>query len=224
MNMNRLIYITTISIIIVVVFYLWQSSTIQRLLELPKTKSVSYIQKLKSLNQTIVTPNSFVFIGNSIVMQGKWNDLLGASNIVNHGLSGDRIALMIDRLDSVLDQKPAKLFIMIGINDLGDDVSNEYMETHYKKIMDNITIKSHETLVYFHSMLPTKNTGRDNAQIQEINAILKDLCKGSSYTYIDLYNVFKDKNGDLNMDFSTDGLHLNSMGYELWAKKISKYI
>jgi len=42
------------------------------------------------------------------------------------------------------------------------------------------------------------------------------------YTYVDLYNEFTDGQGRLDEKLTTDGLHLNKSGYELWVRILRK--
>jgi lysophospholipase L1-like esterase len=56
---------------------------------------------------------------------------------------------------------------------------------------------------------------------------LKRNAKNNRYTYIDLKNKLKDKNGKLDAKYAKpDGLHLNKLGYNVWIKflKTKKYL
>ena len=39
--------------------------------------------------------------------------------------------------------------------------------------------------------------------------------------YLDLYPLFTDRNGDLSLEFTTDGLHLNPQGYTVWRTALA---
>ena len=43
--------------------------------------------------------------------------------------------------------------------------------------------------------------------------------------YIDLYSILKEKKSNkINGDYTTDGLHLNEIGYELISEKLKEYM
>ncbi|NEQ68934.1 MAG: lysophospholipase, partial [Symploca sp. SIO2D2] len=55
-----------------------------------------------------------------------------------------------------------------------------------------------------------------NKDIQEINQKLKKIAHDEGAIYLELYPLFADTNGNLKMELSTDGLHLNQQGYQVW--------
>jgi len=65
---------------------------------------------------------------------------------------------------------------------------------------------------------------RENKRISEINKILKEMCEKEKLTYIDMYDLLTDKSGDLDLDYTVDGLHINEKGYEVITKKLMEYI
>ena len=40
--------------------------------------------------------------------------------------------------------------------------------------------------------------------------------EGGNIKYLDLNSHFKDSEGNLNREYSSDGLHLNGSGYQKW--------
>ena len=69
-----------------------------------------------------------------------------------------------------------------------------------------------------------KNIKFDNEKIIEVNDLLKDLAKDEKITYVDLYNKLIDDDGNLNISYTKDGLHISSEGYECITKELMKYI
>ena len=55
-----------------------------------------------------------------------------------------------------------------------------------------------------------------NDQVEKTNVILKS---NKKYAVVDLYKVFADENYNLKSILSSDGVHLNSAGYDLWVQK-----
>jgi len=114
---------------------------------------------------------------------------------------------------------------MIGTNDLGRGKSVSQIITDYEVLVKLILNKTPETELYLQSILPTKNQiTRKNEDITEINKGIVEIAHKYSLTYINLYDLFKTKDNELNMDYSFDGLHLNGKGYLVWKDAIINYI
>lgn len=63
---------------------------------------------------------------------------------------------------------------------------------------------------------------RTNELINQYNVMLEDLCKKTYVTNVDINTSLQDKNGNLHIDYTTDGLHLNGAGYDVIVKEIKK--
>ena len=50
------------------------------------------------------------------------------------------------------------------------------------------------------------------------------MAKDEKITYVDLYNKLIDDDGNLNISYTKDGLHISSEGYECITKELMKYI
>jgi lysophospholipase L1-like esterase len=153
--------------------------------------------------------------------------LFGNPNIKNRGIGGDDTDGVLERLDEVTESKPAKIFIMIGTNDLAYGKTVEYVIENYKKILAQIKQQTPNTKVYIQSVLPVDydiHYTRPIADIMEINRQLQELSKENNLVYIDLFSLFKTDKNKLNSDYSLDGLHPNGKGYEVWKEEIVKYI
>ena len=65
---------------------------------------------------------------------------------------------------------------------------------------------------------------RKNSTIKKINKEIKDYCNENDYTYIDVYNNLTDKNGNLKLEDTEEGLHLASLGYIKVTKILYPYL
>ena len=65
---------------------------------------------------------------------------------------------------------------------------------------------------------------RENKSITAINNYVKEKIKNKKYTYVDMYKLLIGKDGNLNINYSVDGLHMNDNGYKIITKEIMKYI
>lgn len=177
-------------------------------------------------------PNSkkdIYFFGNSITAGVEWSELLGLTNVRNRGISSDISFGLLERLDEVTEGKPAKVFILIGINDISRNIPDSLLIKNYRKIIQRIKKESPATKIYFHTLLPVNNTFTQfknhynkDAHILFVNSELKKIAREEKIGLIDLYPHFLDASNRLDAQFTIDGLHLNAEGYKLWKKLLIK--
>jgi lysophospholipase L1-like esterase len=170
--------------------------------------------------------NPIVMLGNSITDGFMTNEYLSEYNILNRGISGDITQGLLDRLESsVIALKPSMLFVMIGTNDIARGYSDSLILANYDIMLQEVAAKSPQTKVVIESILPTRNNlQRPNGRIDTLNQKLKELAKRHQAEYLNLHPLFKDKDGNLGVDYSIDGLHLNAAAYTIWAKELKAVI
>ena len=61
-------------------------------------------------------------------------------------------------------------------------------------------------------------------QINKINSLIINNGLGNKYTIIDLHSAFVNKHGLMDRAYSSDGVHLNDAGYELWVDYIGENV
>jgi len=193
------------------------------------SKYSTFYDQRKSIFEVLPqTKNEIVFLGNSITNFCEWTELFQNSNVKNRGISGDVTQGVLDRLDQITRVKPAKVFLLIGINDLSQNISKDTVFDNICKIAANIRAASPKTKVYIQSILPVniqfglfKNLLNKTPDIVWVNLNLARFCKENGYTFIDLFAHFKNSGDDkMNPKYTNDGLHLLGPGYLLWAEII----
>jgi hexosaminidase len=168
-----------------------------------------------------------IFLGNSINDGSEWYELFNDIRVKNRGISGDMASGIIHRIKEVTSRKPAKVFLMIGINDLGRGVSPDSVVKNILLINDYILQESPSTKVYIESILPVnasfgKFAGQvtKGVQVLRSNELLKAAASKNRYEYIDLHSKFVDAQGLLDAKYTNDGLHLTGAGYQHWRHLI----
>ena len=53
---------------------------------------------------------------------------------------------------------------------------------------------------------------------------IKAISNLNNFNYINVYDSLLDKNKNLNINYTTDGIHLNDQGYQIYSKMINKNI
>ncbi len=173
-----------------------------------------------------------VFVGDSLTHQCDWARLLGRTDVDNQGIDGEVSAGVLWRLPGIIARQPAKVFIMIGINDLRrgrgrPEVAEEVLANH-GRIMDRLRAGLPQARVHVLSILPVSRSFfsflPDNLRIMEVNRRLRDLAAGKGCAFLDLYPMFIDKEGALDRRYTYDGLHLNAQGYQVWKQALAPYL
>lgn len=166
-----------------------------------------------------------IFLGDSITDFAEWADLFRNPKMKNRGISGDRTIGVLNRIDEVISRKPAKVFIMIGINDMAANIPDSVIIRNYTAIIKRLRTALPAAAICIQSILPTNGTfvefprhQRKEEHINAVNTYLLQLAREQQCTYVDLYHAMLDSEGRLNKQYTNDGLHLTGEGYLVWKK------
>ncbi len=192
---------------------------------------IPYYRDKTSHFRTLPNTNSeIIFLGDSLTDYCEWAEFFRDKRIKNRGISGDTTYGILNRLDEIVDSKPQKLFLMVGINDLnqGREISN--ILNDYRLILEKLKAQVPNTEVFIQSVLPINNRESQNKlglrlnndKVIELNAKLKDLAKGFSFNYIDLFTSLSDGTNELDACYTSDGVHLNGQAYLIWKEIIER--
>jgi lysophospholipase L1-like esterase len=177
--------------------------------------------------QDSIKDGSAIFFGNSITEGFDLKTYFPDMQTVNRGIVSDHIDGMIERMDVCLGHADhAKLFIMIGINDVGAKRSEKVIKYLYRKMVKQIA-ENYNYDVYLHSMLPTSPRWKNcpPQMIKDLNHYIEKLAKKYDMTYVNIYPFFKADDSDYAKDdLFRDGLHPNQEGYTIWADYLKQVI
>ena len=172
-----------------------------------------------------------IFLGDSITDGCDWSEMFHNPLIKNRGISGDVARGVLDRLAEVVESKPAKVFLMIGINDLAMGLSEKEILANIKRIIREIRQKSPDTRLYLQSLLPVNPDFRvlpdhvdKGAQIKNINSVLRRMAGDYDAVFVDLYPLFIEEGEKLDPEFTNDGLHLTGAGYAVWKEAVAPFL
>lgn len=192
-----------------------------------------YKRFLQFEDEPAIGPKDIVMLGNSLTEGGKdWGARLNKKNIRNRGIVGDEAMGVYDRLHQILPGHPAKLFLLIGINDVSHNLTADSVVTLITLLVDRIKRESPETKLYLQSLLPINESvckyktmiGKTDI-VPEINRKLEALTASRKIPFINLFPLFTEKGTNvLRKELTRDGLHLTEEGYEIWGKKLKKYL
>jgi lysophospholipase L1-like esterase len=178
-----------------------------------------------------------LFLGDSITSGGNWAPVYPDTRIRNAGLPGDKTSDILKRFPTVTAEKPHQVFLMVGINDMINYQNNSAIEQSYHTILQRFSTRLPQSRIYVQSVLPVNhkrmktsfNSSYDyvnNSQIAALNHNLSIMVKQYHNTeYINIYPDFiNQSSNELDENFTIDGIHLNSRGYNTWKTAIVKFI
>lgn len=150
----------------------------------------------------------------------------GIAGYVNHfntiGYQGQEYSIE----DAVAASGVKKLFVMIGVNDLGYMSVEETMD-YYRKMMDNILELSPDVEVYIQSLLPVIDSGIQGAKNKHVNALNKLLvayAEENGFHYVDIYPYIRDHTGNMPAAYASDAsTHMNYDGTDIWIEVLKLY-
>ena len=144
--------------------------------------STFYEQRATLFEELPVTSKDIIFLGNSITNGCEWAELFQNKNVKNRGISGDICMGVYDRLDPIVKGKPAKIFLLIGINDVSRGTSADKIISEISMIVRKIKQESPKTKLYLQSVLPVNDCyGMFNGHtsrwqmVKQINDLLEPL-------------------------------------------------
>ncbi|MGE6219015.1 GDSL-type esterase/lipase family protein [Nubsella zeaxanthinifaciens] len=191
-------------------------------------RPAKYKELVEKFNADPKSKNDYIFLGNSITAGTDWSKLLNLPQAKNRGISGDITFGVLERLQEVIDRKPAKVFVLIGINDVSRNIPDSLILRNYKTIISRIREGSKKTQIYFYTLLPVnasfekfKNHYGKDEHILYLNDQIRKFTE-KNVTVIDLYPHFLDADKKLKAELTKDGLHLIPAGYEVWKDVLIK--
>ncbi|MBV6625737.1 MAG: G-D-S-L family lipolytic protein [Rivularia sp. (in: Bacteria)] len=150
---------------------------------------------------------------------------------LNQGISGEKSAGLLTRLNLFDKTTPESIFVMIGINDLIAGVNDETILENQRQILAYLRKQHPKAQIVIQSILPHQGEqatweGKEkllaipNSRIRKLNQQLRTIAAKEDVKYLNLYPLFADKQGNLRSNFTTDGLHLNPDGYLVWSSAL----
>jgi lysophospholipase L1-like esterase len=186
-------------------------------------------QRLAQFANEPIVPGRVIFLGNSITEMGDWKKVLNDSTVINRGIGGDITYGVLKRLKDITDRSPSKVFILLGINDIGKDIPDVVIADNYLKIVREIHNRCPRTNIYVQSVLPVNPAlphfpqhYDKEAHILALNKLLASHAKEGNYTFIDIFHLFADSEGHLNSQDTYEGLHLKPPAYTIWVEYLKK--
>lgn len=188
-----------------------------------------YPRRIAQFEKEPVVTGKIIFLGNSITEGGKWAELTGDPTVINRGISGDITFGVLKRMRDITRRQPSKLFILIGINDIGKDIPDAVIADNYRKIIREVQTQSPATKIYVQSILPVNpdypgfpQHYDKQAHVVHTNQLLRQVAKSMHCRFVNIAPLFMDSQKRMDKKYTIDGLHLNTAGYQKWVTYLKK--
>lgn len=206
--------------------------------KLTKYDNVKNVKKnnFRRLNETLALNGQTILFGDSITEIFNWYELFydfsqkSGQAVYNRGISGDTSDRLLERLDeNALNITPKNIAILIGTNDIGAGIPNEFTVKNIDTMIGKIKDRLPECNIILEAVYPVNKTipeskfmvgKRNNKTIKELNNELVKLAEKHDCAWLDLTDKLSDKKGELDKAYCYDGLHLNVYGFEIVAENL----
>jgi lysophospholipase L1-like esterase len=198
---------------------------LKRLIEMDYKRHVKRFDNFKS-------DKPIVFLGDSMMAYFPIKAFNLDYQVHNLGIPGDTTLGVLKRMNQVVGLKPKKVILQIGLNDFvltkltkEETLNNILAIRHY--ILENCPYSK----LYIISLTPiNQKEFKDQLYLLNRNPkdaiILNDMLKKviEKEVFIDIYDQLIDQNGDLALTLTTDGIHLNQKGYQIYFNNLKEII
>lgn len=232
-NIDILMYFIFITIIFILSLLLVNKNELNGKMSNTNKELKKELQALKVFNKNYT---NYLFLGDSITDYYDLDKYYEGYKVVNSGISGNQTSDILDDLQKrAYVYNPSTIFLLIGTNDYIHNKKEAETVNNIKEIIEKLNKNLPNAKIYLESIYPVNNTDdkkiykqmvsvRNNASIKKINSELKKYCNDKNCTYLDMYSLLEDKDGNLKLEYTKEGLHMSDEGYEVITKELKKYM
>jgi lysophospholipase L1-like esterase len=196
-----------------------------------------YKNKLEEIAKRDYEKGNVVLLGDCVIENLDIEKYFDSPVIYNNGISGDTTTLLKETLyKRAIKYKPSKVFISIGSNDIGfDDRPVKEIYNNIIAIVKELKKRTKDTEIYLVTVVPVNPANmdyinreyvdtRDNFEINMLNYYLKNYARRNRIKFVDINKHLKNDIDQLNLQYTTDGFHLNETAYEIISNLIRQYV
>ena len=188
------------------------------------TNTTYFAEKNGLYSELPVYPKNIVMVGDDYIDRGLWNEFYGDTTVKNRGITYDATDHVLYRIDRIAKQKPGKIFVSAGLNDLLHGTAVDTIVANVKHIFTRVSKLSPETKCYYMNIVLSPVLSEEQkAAGAKVNEAIHEYAKGGAFECIDVNAALQQ--GIEDGRFSWDGGKLlNGAGYSALAKAIERQI
>lgn len=159
-----------------------------------------------------------IVLGDSLSLWLPTNGLPEGTLWLNQGISGDTTSGLLRRISLFANTRPEVIYVMAGINDLRRGSTDLSVQMNLNAVIRQLRSQHPDAQIVIQSILPTRFATLPTNRIGRLNQELAFIARSEGVQFLDLTTDFLDGEGLLRQELTTDGLHLNHQGYQVWQK------
>ena len=199
------------------------------------TPSENNKEKEEKTVYTVVDDN-YLFVGDFYFNQYDIESSFIQTKFVNNNKDDNTTSDILENINTNIYQyNPSDVFILLGINDLDQGILSSEINDNIKKIIEGIKENRTGAKIYVLSLLPINDSDDEiinkgyisnlnNKEISDTNTLIEKTCELEKVKYIDVYKELVDESGVLNIKYTTNGLYLNDVGYQMMTDVLNEYV
>ena len=126
------------------------------------------------------------------------------------------------KLEELLEKEQyGKIYLMLGINELGYNFDTTVEK--YQELVAQLRMMQPEAILYVCANLHVTETRdahdkvHNNTNIDKINTYISTMADNRDIFYLDINELFDDKEGNLDKEIASDDSHVQVTAYEDWC-------
>jgi len=216
-QVKKSISIVAVPALIFIAGLLWGSA---QTVSLINSKQSSKLSRVTFFNHFPVN-TEFVMVGDSLTQQGIWNEMFPDVTIANRGVNGNTTSNVLNRIETIVATKAKTALILLGINDLHQNISQEETLANYKAIVEQLQEAGMEVVIQSTLECAFIRCGAELKQVRALNIELEKYANANNIKFIDINKNMTTPKGGLKKNLTNDGIHLSGEGYYHWSKAIA---
>lgn len=168
-------------------------------------------------------------LGDSLVEWGDWESLLPDIQVINRGIAGEHTeelsARLVSEMNAVLDAgtEPDYILLMTGTNNLL--MGSPYFPVILGSMLPRLVDLCPNSSITLNSLMPMQRQTLAQEAITTANNQLLAVAKQSNCHFLDMTGPFTEQCLPVTKPcFFSDGVHLSTRGYQVWAGAIKKHL
>ena len=167
---------------------------------------------------------TLLMLGDSLVEWGDWPELLPLLRVINRGVAGEHVEELAVRLATEMESagEPDHILIMAGTNNLL--MGNTFFPAIYRSMLPRIASLCPKASLTLNSLMPMSLPGLPE-QVAAINLELQAVAHQAGCRFLDMVPACTEQCLPITRPcFLTDGVHLSTLGYQVWAREIRRHL
>lgn len=145
-------------------------------------------------------------------------------DVMDKTVNSDQEAGKVTVREALKNQKYDKIYIMLGINELGRGTADTFYE-QYKSVIDEIQQLQPDATIFVQSILhvtdakDSQGSYINNTEINARNEKIKKLADNEKIFWLDENEVFDQPGtGKMNPEYTSDGVHIKAKYISVWQE------